>query len=353
MKHSSYNRFLLWLSRKDVSDLATVSMQQFIDKTNAIFGSSTIFGLQHAVLSSFLNTKIFQVKIRAILILIALILDISSSTFMDQHPLMVRYKTAILIFGMLGVSCFAIWVVWFYIELYSTRWNYFCQYMITTKNETFILNKPTKSFMKQCDEIYQSFELQENSSSFRKEKLQLRAHRQRESDQIEDITSYEFIRVALLIHFVIVFMIISTSLSDNCVNYVASFELVMLLFIFGLVLNELFVRNQNINNLFNDRGFLGAIVFVSYTSGMAISIFDHGYCIYQHDGIWISVLILQAIGAITCCHRIYKNYKACFNIICLSEDQRYPMFKCNVCCGCILTVIFVVIVILIELRPET
>eukprot|EP01084_Bolivina_argentea_P024458 45567_1 len=68
-----------------------------------------------------------------------------------------RYKNTILILGGFGGILFLIWCFWAYFEVFSPKWNYFCENMITPKHAKFILSQSTQSIMTQCDSVYVSF----------------------------------------------------------------------------------------------------------------------------------------------------------------------------------------------------
>eukprot|EP01084_Bolivina_argentea_P314818 545321_1 len=75
-KNSEYYQFAKWLYENDETNVQTISMQEFQDKTVRLFDNSIIFHLEKRVILSLVNIKVIHVVIRTILMTTALSLDL-------------------------------------------------------------------------------------------------------------------------------------------------------------------------------------------------------------------------------------------------------------------------------------
>eukprot|EP01084_Bolivina_argentea_P152691 266313_1 len=122
---------------------------------------------------------------------------------------------------------------------------------MVTKHEKFILYKSTELFIRQCDDIYQILQLQPEQDGIESDinlELFRRINNKRSfgwEEQQERIHLCTFFTNVLLIHLVLVFIVVSMYIKYGCVNYIALFEFVVLLFIFGFAVNEFFVQLYN------------------------------------------------------------------------------------------------------------
>eukprot|EP01084_Bolivina_argentea_P024459 45568_1 len=154
-----------------------------------------------------------------------------------------RYKNTILILGGFGGILFLIWCFWAYFEVFSPKWNYFCENMITPKHAKFILSQSTQSIMTQCDSVYVSFKNKahqhhdQNTHSYDDSIVDL-------FEEHDESKLYVFSGFVILIHFVIISTMSTIAINyRQCVNhtyFTIIYESILITVIIGLVINKLF-----------------------------------------------------------------------------------------------------------------
>eukprot|EP01084_Bolivina_argentea_P125383 222167_1 len=302
--NADYHQFVQWFSEKE-KELSNITIKQFQEKTSRLIVNSTVLFTTPDPLLLLLSVKSFQVLVRAIFITLSIFFDICYfKTFSSESHLRYIYGDTILILGVIGVVLFLIWIPWAYVEIFSSKWNYFCSHMITPKHPKFILTESATSFIEQCDTIYhKTLSRQENEVKSEEDE-------QKQNDNNKCNATWR--KLKRVISGNIRFFTVSTSII-NCaitavslapynmcskyVYFVATLQLLMLTITLTLLIYES-CYNQNRKKFYDLPGILVSAEFAVYSSSLFISLFQYNYC--QFSNIMVSSVILQVVGFVIC-----------------------------------------------------
>eukprot|EP01084_Bolivina_argentea_P314813 545314_1 len=148
----------------------------------------------------------------------------------------------------------------------------------------------------------------------------------------------------LLIHFIVISMISAIKLSDgdcmNHIHFITTYEITMAIIMIVLLINRYSLQYFKVGmmkRIYSYNGFFAGMVFASYMSSTFIIIFNYSQC--QDSIIWISMLILQIIGAMICLSLAYISlYTKCASFL----YNKYTSVKCTIYCICILLALIVI-----------
>ena len=296
-KETEYYEFAKWLSsfEEPEQQLVTFNIEEFRKITSSLpINHRTLLPGAYFI-SLLLNVKIFQVLLRSISIILSLCLDL----FYFDAFISPKYSNAIFVFGIVGLILFFLWCLWAYLELYHSKWNYFCANMIASKHPKFVLTQSTESIIKQCDELYQNKTSHQKHGNHQLSAINFAG--QNLNPKKKHSKLYSYLSVLTILHIAI----IGITLTKHKQCSQSYFYILLLLLessaVFAsiiLAIYEMTIRRKYSKILYDCKALILSIMFASYISGALVGTFGLSNCVNQN--VWISTFIVQAVGTLIC-----------------------------------------------------
>eukprot|EP01084_Bolivina_argentea_P206563 352640_1 len=291
--------------------LYQISLSQFDDIVEAKINPQ---------LSRFVNVKIKQILIRTVFIVICVMLDMFYfNSFQQDSRFMIHYGNFVVPFGIFSISVFCVWALVFIYQIFISKWDKFCYYMIASKHDSFVLLYSVEEFTLKCDEILGNIAntigqeklgklcLQDEGwlQTLQKFVRKLNIMKQDEDNLLE--TFYGPLSVIIISGIIIGISFLASNTNSNIYcnesnDGILKYNVITISIIwficFAWIVKKLWTQHGN-------RGseFLSAVIFSLFSSQIFVCcymIFFYAHQNCSNQGIWIVTILFGIIGCLLC-----------------------------------------------------
>eukprot|EP01084_Bolivina_argentea_P000429 808_1 len=244
------------------------------------------------------NLKILQIIMRTIFTTFFALMDtFYLGTFENGSAFMNKYQNIIMLFTGIGILLFVIWFCLVMQQLFWSKWNRFCRYMVISKFDSFILTTTEEEFIHKCDRLLRQKKVKDRN--VRKHMRLVRITKEvNEKKKTKPVTFIDLISTCIQSILIIVMSFVAVGFdgSEQCRDSEAVIS------IYNTIINSLIIC-ISIIKLFvaiNDV-LVEGMIFASFSS--QIIVYCHMVFFYENEGchlhiVWILLLVATLVTPI-------------------------------------------------------